>query len=237
MEAVAVSQETFEHFRKSFAYGSRTDLAFKFLKELGDEAAADFLQALLSVVGQASDDGDVGPLIDHVNAWQARAYAPRDGTAHGGTWVYDDGPFTPLGKSISDARVALFTSSGHSVEGQDPEPFGVKHMTQEEAIPRILEFLRSQPQLSVIPADTPNDRLRVRHPGYDIRGAQADPNVSFPLERLRELARERAVGELAAEAYSFVGAAAQARIIAESGPQWATLLKAHGVEAVVLVPV
>jgi hypothetical protein len=145
-------------------------------------------------MGEAADDGDVARLIDHVYAWQVRAYEPRDGAAHGGAWVYESGPFTPLGKTVADARVALVTSSGHFVAGGDPEPFGVKNMTQEESISRILDFLRSKPQLSVIPADTPIEHLRVRHPGYDIRGALADPNVAFPLERMRELARERVIG-------------------------------------------
>lgn len=232
-----MESETLEQFKQSFAYGSRTDLLFKFIKDLSSEEAADFLQGLLSRMGEAADDADVAPLIDHVYAWQVRAYAPRDGTAHGGAWVYESGPFTPLAKPVSDTRVALVTSSGHFVAGEDPEPFGVKDMTQEESIPRVVDFLRSKPQLSVIPADTPVERLRVRHPGYDIRGALADPNVAFPLERMREFAREGVIGELAAEAYSFVGAAAQDRVTGESGPEWAALLKERGVEAAVLVPV
>lgn len=236
-ERRVAESETFEQFKNSFAYGTRTDLLFKFLKDLSSEAAAEFLAGLLTKVGESADDGDVARLIDHVYAWQVRAYAPHAEAAHKSAWVYESGPFTPLGKPVSDARVALVTSSGHFVAGDDPEPFGVKHMSQDESIPRILDFLRSKPALSVIPADTPNQDLRVRHPGYDIRGALADPNVAFPLERMREFVRERVVGELAAEAYSFVGAAAQGRIVSESGPEWAALLKTRGVEAAVLVPV
>ncbi|MBW2682526.1 MAG: hypothetical protein JRC69_03075, partial [Deltaproteobacteria bacterium] len=38
--------ETFEEFRKSFFYGSRSDMSFKFLDHLSDEQGADFLQKL-----------------------------------------------------------------------------------------------------------------------------------------------------------------------------------------------
>jgi len=74
-----------------------------------------------------------------------------------------------MGQPVSDARVALVTSSGHSVAGDDSEPFGVKNMTQEESIPRIAHFLRSKPQLSVIPADTP--RFATMRSGCAFRGS------------------------------------------------------------------
>ncbi|RMF92098.1 MAG: hypothetical protein D6736_04075, partial [Nitrospinota bacterium] len=146
-------------------------------------------------------------------------------------------PFTPLRKPITAARLALLTSSGHFVAGDDPQPFGVKEMTQEEAVRRIGDFLKAPPQLSAIPIDTPRDRLRVRHGGYDIRGAERDPNVVLPLDRLRELAGEGRIGELLPTAYSFVGAAAQTPLLKKSAPQWARMLQEQGAEAVLMVPV
>ena len=109
-------------------------------------------------------------------------------------------------------------------------------MTQEEATSRILEFLRAAPQLSVIPADTPTSRLRVRHGGYDVRGAQKDANVVFPLDRLRELQADGRIGELAENAYSFVGATAQTRLLKETGPEWVERFKQDQLDAVLLVP-
>jgi hypothetical protein len=118
--------ETFEEFKDSFAYGSRTDLAFKFLKRLAPEEAAGFLAALLEKVGETIDDGDAGRLADHVYELQVRAYAAAERR-----FVYDDGPFTPLRAPLPQCRVALLTSSGHFVAGDDPRPFGVEQMTQE----------------------------------------------------------------------------------------------------------
>ena len=170
--------ESFEEFKKSFAYGSRADLNFKFLAGLSDDDAARFLQELLWKLGDSIDDGNIDGLLDHVYEWQIRGYAG------GGSREYDDAPFAPLHRPVTELRLALLTSSGHYVSGDDPEPFGIKNMTQEEAIDRIGECLASVPQLSATPVNTPKERLRVCHGGYDIRGALADPNVAFPIEIL-----------------------------------------------------
>jgi D-proline reductase (dithiol) PrdB len=163
--------------------------------------------------------------------WQVRGCAPvKD-------WTYEDGPFTPLAKPLSQARLAVVTSSGHFVAGDDPRPFGVENMTQEEAIERIDDFLRTDPQLSAIPVDTPKEQLRARHGGYDIRSAQADPNVVVPLEHLRDLWREGSIGELAPTAYSFVGACAQMPLVKRVGPQWIELLRQQQIDAALMVPV
>ncbi len=237
MTVPSLESESFEQFKNSFSYGARTDLLFKFIKNLSTEESANFIQSLFQRIGESADDGELSRILDHVYEWQVRAYAPKDQPSKRPAWVYDTGPFVPLSKPVSRARVALLTSSGHYLAGHDPQPLDVPDMSQEEATRRIDEFLKAKPTLSVIPANTPNEHLRVRHGGYDIRGALADPNVSFPLERMRELAEAGVIGELASEAYSFVGAAAQTRIIHESGPEWTALMKERGIDAVVLVPV
>jgi D-proline reductase (dithiol) PrdB len=223
--------ESFQSFKDSFAYGSRTDLNFKFLKSFSDQEAAQFFQELLWKLGDAFDDGDFDRLVAHIYQGQVRAYAGA------GYWSYDEGPFTSLRQPLAEARLALLTSSGHFVEGQDPEPFGVEHMTQDEAAERVGEFLQAEPELSAIPSHTSRERLRVRHGGYDVRGAQADPNVAFPYERLLELEQEGVIGEMAPTAYSFVGACSQIRLTEHVGPRWVKMLQEQGINAALLVPV
>jgi hypothetical protein len=223
--------ESFQSFKDSFAYGSRTDLNFKFLKSFSDQEAAQYFQELLWKLGDAFDDGDFDRLVAHVYQGQIRAYAGE------GYWSYDEGPFTSLRQSLAESRLALLTSSGHFVEGQDPQPFGVEQMTQEEAAERIGDFLQAEPELSAIPGDTPRERLRVRHGGYDVRGAQVDPNVAFPYEQLRELEQDGVIGELAPTAYSFVGACSQIRLTRHAGPRWVEMLQEQGIDAALLVPV
>jgi D-proline reductase (dithiol) PrdB len=223
--------ESLQRFKDSFAYGSRTDLNFKFLKELSDQEAAQFFQDLLWKLGDAFDDGDFDRLAAHVYRGQIRAYAGE------GYWSYDEGPFASLRQPLTESRLALLTSSGHFVEGKDPEPFGVEHMTQVEAAERIGEFLQAEPELSAIPIHTPRERLRVRHGGYDVRGARADPNVAFPYQRLLELEQQGLIGELAPTAYSFVGACSQVRLTRNAGPRWVEMFQEQGIDAALLVPV
>jgi len=230
-DTTAGSSETFEDFKRSFSYGSRSDLSFKFLAGMSDADAAEFLQCLLTKIGQVFDGGDFLDVIEHVVNGQIQAYSAP------GKWAYDDAPFSSLEKPLSQSRLALITSTGHFIAGQDPEPFGLKEMTQQQAVERIRDFLKAAPTLSAIPVDTPRKDLRVRHGGYDIRGVQADPNVALPLDRLREFKREGRIGGLLPEAYSFVGAAAQLQIINQAGPVWVDLIKGQDVEAALLVPV
>jgi D-proline reductase (dithiol) PrdB len=222
---------SFEEFKNSFSYGPRNDLNFKFLKGLSVEDTAQFFQELLWKLGDSYDDGDLNRLIQHAYQWQRRGYQGAS------QWTYDEAPFTPLARPLSQSRVALLSSGGHFVAGQDPRPFGVKAMTQQEAVARISEFLRLAPSLSSIPMDTPQERLRVRHGGYDIRGAEADHNVVLPLVPLRELEQEGLIGELFPQAYSFVGAAAQRPLLQETGPQWLSLFQEQQIDAILLVPV
>jgi hypothetical protein len=228
----APKPESFEEFKKSFSYGSRTDLNFKFLAKLSDDQAAGFFQNLLWKLGDAFDDGNFAEIVEHVCEWQEKAYGGEDKK-----FTYDDGPFAPLQNRVSDSRLALITSTGHFVEGNDPEPLGIKNMTQQEAIERISDFVKEAPQLSTIPVDTPEENLRVRHGGYDIRGVRTDSNVAFPLRRLLELETEGVIGKLMRQAYSFVGACSQKRLLKQTGPQWVEIFKQQPIDAALLVPV
>jgi hypothetical protein len=223
--------ETLESFAKSFSYGSRTDLNFKFLSKLSADQVGDFFQELLTRLGQVVDSGVYDPVHQHIYEWQIRAYAAVKG------WTYGDGPFTRLTKPVSQVRLALLTSSGHFVDGDDPKPFGLDKMTQAQAIERIDDFLREPPGLSAIPSNTDSAQLRVRHGGYDIQATAQDPNVAFPLPLLREWVAAGKLGSLLESAYSFVGACAQTPLLKRTAPQWAQMLKDQQPDGLLLVPV
>ena len=150
---------------------------------------------------------------------------------------HEDVPLTPMSKPLNESRVALITSSGHFVEGDDPQPFGEAVMSQQEAEDRIQEFLREAPTLSAIPFDTPSDHIRVRHGGYPVQGAAADHQVALPIGHLQALRDEGIIGDLVPEAYSFVGAASQLRIQRDTAPAWAEQLKDIGTDVALFVPV
>ena len=225
------NRESLEDFLRSFSYGSRNDLSFKFLKHLPRDGGPEFLRCLLLLLGDAYDTGDVEPLVRLADEAQVEAYAHE-----GAQWAYDGAPFTPLRKPLTESRLLLMTSSGHFVEGDDPEPFGVADMTQEEAMARIGDFLREAPTLSVIPRDTPSGDLHVRHGGYDIRSAQRDPNVTLPRDRLLEAEASGRIGELAPDLLSFPGATAQGRLL-QVLPNWIERIRGADVALALLVPV
>ena len=229
------SRLTLKGFADSFFYGSRSNLDFKFLADLSDTEAADFFEGLLGELSRTIDDGDAARLVDLARSWQRHAYgAHLDSKA---AFAYDDVPFSILATPLAEARVALVTSSGHFVAGDDPKPFGIEHMTQSEAEARIGEFLRAEPTLSHIPVDTPAGQLRVRHGGYPVDAALIDHNVTLPLRAMRELHDEGVIGELAADARSFVGATSQLKLRERVAPLWVDELRAAQVDAVLLVPV
>lgn len=229
--------ELVESLRKSFKYGSRSNLDVKFFADLTDAEFGDFLEEMLGAMSTTIDDGDAARPIDVLYRWQVHAYAGHLGDPADFPHRHDDTPIATLDRPPAECRVALLTSSGHFVDGDDPQPLGVVDMTQAEAEARIGEFLREAPKLSAIPIDTPPERLRVRHGGYPVASVAADHQVALPIGHLRALAADGVIGEVAPVAYSFVGAASQVRLRKEVAPAWAGRLRDDGVDAVLLVPV
>lgn len=227
--------ETFEEFKNSFSYGSRTDLSFKFLKSLPPEQAAEAIRQILEAIGTSFDSGDVSELHDLVIGWQVDAYKPAEGEPY--RYAYDDAPFALPAKPLAESRVGLMTSSGHFTAGDDPEPFGVEDMTQLEAVDRIGEFLRETPVMSQIERDIDAGDLRVRHGGYDIRSAVKDFNVAFPRDALLAAQQAGRIGEVADPLYSFPGAASQGRLRKNVLPGWVEMLHEAAIDVLLLVPV
>ncbi len=232
MTEATENKETFESFKNSFFQtGSRRDMNFKFIAHLSESDADLFFRGLLKLLGEVYDSEDYGRIAAYMIEWQIKGYA------HEKNFAYEDGPFTPLAKPLPESRLALLTSSGHFVKDDDPEPLGVKNMTQKQAEDRIKEFLKEEPQLSSIPLDTSPEDLCIRHGGYDVCGSKLDFNVALPIQRLLEMVQNGVVGELASPVYSFVGACSQKRLLARTGPRWVSFLKKQKVDAVFLVPV
>lgn len=221
---MAEPPETFEQFKTSFRYGSRSDLAFKFLASLPDADAAEFFRELLEVLGEVFDTGEYDRVRELVFTWQVRAY---EGEAK---FRYHDGPFARVDKPLDELAVALLSAGGVYLEGDDP----AGGQTQEEAEARIKEYLRAEPVLVQIPHDTPSSDVQVRHPGYDVRGVQRDVNTVFPLDVFRDVVADGAV-RAASLHYGFVGACSQLALRETIAPAWAERMAADEVDACLLV--
>ncbi|MEE8045468.1 MAG: glycine/sarcosine/betaine reductase selenoprotein B family protein [Dehalococcoidia bacterium] len=224
-------QESFDDFRNSFSYGSRTDLLFKWMKTGSENLADEFLQELLTLTGNLIDDGNTQPIVEAIVRAQTEAYSGP------GSFEYDSRPFTTMEQPVSESRIALLTTTGHFAEGDDPKPFGIDGLTQEQVVAMASRFGKADAVLSEIPTTTSREMTRVRHGGYDIRATRSDRNVSLPIDRMNELADEGVIGEFVSPAYSFVGLTSQLRLRKEIAPAWAAKLKAAGAQAAVLVPI
>ena len=131
----------------------------------------------------------------------------------------DTPPWRPLTKPLSECRLGLVASGGIYVSGQ------------------VAFHYRDDTSLLQIPMDTPTSELRATHFAYDLTDARHDPNVVFPIDTLRGLAREGQIGALAANAYTFMGGIYSSRRVREElAPRVTDCLLAEEVDAVLFVP-
>lgn len=130
-----------------------------------------------------------------------------------------------LEKPLSESRLAVVTTA--ALYRPDQEPF-------DES------FRGGDYSYRELPVDTELDGLRMGHrsASFDHRPVEEDKNVALPLDRLRELVEEGFVGELNHRHLSFMGSVtAPGRLMADTAPEAAALLKQDQVDAVLLTPV
>jgi D-proline reductase (dithiol) PrdB len=136
------------------------------------------------------------------------------------TAVNDGAPFVRPGRPLHQCRVAIVTTAGLHRRGD-----------------RV--FGPGEQGYRVIPADTPAAEIVQSHTsiGFDRVAIMRDLNVTFPLDRLRELVADGTLGGLGPSHYSFMGALREAaRVERETGPEVGRRLRDEGVDAVVMTP-
>jgi D-proline reductase (dithiol) PrdB len=99
-------------------------------------------------------------------------------------------------------------------------------------------FVSGDTDFRVIPADTRAGDILMSHVSvnFDRTGFQRDLNVVLPLDRLRTMAEIGAIGSVAANHYSFMGAT-DPRGMQDHARTVAGRLKDDGVDGVLLTPV
>ena len=96
-------------------------------------------------------------------------------------------PFTPFDKDLSTATVAIVSATGVYGMGQEAFP------TED---PGDITY-------RIIEAATDTSTLKIAHHHYDHSEADADPNIVFPLDSLRELAAEGVISAVNDKHYSY----------------------------------
>lgn len=99
-------------------------------------------------------------------------------------------PYTPLDRELRKCSVAIVTAGG--VHRKDQEPFNIADELGD------LTF-------RVIEGDAATGDLMVTHHHYDHTDADADINVVFPMDVLRELKDEGLIGDVAKEHIGYMG--------------------------------
>ena len=128
--------------------------------------------------------------------------------------------WTPLARPLAQTRVAIVTTAGLYVDGDQG-------------------WSRGDQSFRVLPAADRDVRLGHQSANFDRTGFVLDANVAYPVDRLAEMSDEGVVGSVGARNLSFMGAqrGTLETIRVDSGPAAAALLREDGVEAVLLTPV
>ncbi|MEK7684660.1 MAG: glycine/sarcosine/betaine reductase selenoprotein B family protein [Verrucomicrobiota bacterium] len=137
----------------------------------------------------------------------------------------DPVPWTPLRKPLAECRLALVSSAG----------FVLPHQ------PHFDESIRGgDPSFREIPCDTNVQTLIETHrsESFDHTGLRHDPNLAFPIDRVRELAEEKRIGSVNRRHLSFMGSiTAPGRFVRDTVPEAARWLVQDSTDVALLVPV
>jgi D-proline reductase (dithiol) PrdB len=137
----------------------------------------------------------------------------------------DPVPWTPLRKPLSESRLALVSSAGFVLPDQEPFDEGVRG---------------GDPSFREIPSDVEASMLVDCHrsESFDHSGMRRDPNLAFPVDRVRELADAGRIGSVSARHLSFMGSiTAPGRLVRDTAPPAVKALEEDGVDVAFLVPV
>jgi D-proline reductase (dithiol) PrdB len=137
----------------------------------------------------------------------------------------DPVPWAPLERPLSECRLALVSSAAFVTPDQ-----------------RVFdESVRGgDSSFRCIPSDFPSGDLIDTHrsDSFDHEGMVRDPNLAFPIDRVRELVESGRIQSVSDEHISFMGSiTAPGRLVRDSAPEIASHLLEQQVNVALLVPV
>jgi hypothetical protein len=138
-------------------------------------------------------------------------------------------PWTPVSKPISESKVALLSTAGLSMEGD--EPFDMEGERQRPTW--------GDPSWRRIRCDATSATIRANHLHIDTGYIERDLNVALPLDLLRELVVEGEMGAMAEVHYSIMGFQGNDTSVLEneSAPAIAAAMQSEEVDLALLAPV
>ena len=121
---------------------------------------------------------------------------------------------------LADATVAIISTAG--LHRRDDAPFNLGAIDYR-----------------LLPGDVDFADVVVSHisTNFDRSAFQQDPNIWFPLDRLRDMAMRGEIGGVSRWHYSFMGAQPNHEALKDTGEEVGRLLAADGVDVALLLPV
>ena len=137
----------------------------------------------------------------------------------------DPVPWAPLKKPLKHSRAAVISSAGFVQPGQEPfdesirgGDFSFREISSDTDVSTLIDTHRSDL--------------------YDHSGLRQDPNLAFPLDRLRERVKSGRIGSLNQRHLSFMGSiTAPGRLVKKTAPVAVRKLVEDGVDIALLMPV
>lgn len=137
----------------------------------------------------------------------------------------DPVPWAVPPKPLGESRLALISTAGFML--QEQEPFDPDQSGGD-------------PTYRLIPADAETSTFVDRHlsHSFDHAGMREDPNLAFPIDRMRELVQDGRIGSTTSVHLSFMGSIlAPGRLMRDTAPAAARLLAKDHADIALLVPV
>ncbi len=150
--------------------------------------------------------------LHEVEAEHMRARAKAMRPVEPAPWI------TP--KPLKDATIAIVSTAGLHRRSDSP-------------------FMAGAVDYRLLPGDVDFADVVVSHisTNFDRSAFQQDPNIWFPLDRLREMAAAGEIGGVSNWHYSFMGAQPNHEALAATGEEVGRLLAADEVDVAIMVPV
>lgn len=123
-------------------------------------------------------------------------------------------------KPLKDSTVAIVSTAGLHRRADPPFNMGA---VDYRLLPGDIDF-----------ADVVVSHISTN---FDRSAFQQDPNIWFPLDRLREMVEDGEVGGVSRWHYAFMGAQPNHEALKETGEEVGRLLAADGVDVALLIPV
>ncbi len=138
-------------------------------------------------------------------------------------------PWTPLRAPISELKVALLSTAGLSMKGD--QPFDMEFERKRPT--------RGDPSWRALRADASSDTIEANHLHIDTGYIERDINVALPVDRLNELVSAGEVGSAAETHYSIMGFQGNdsSELQNKSAPEIADRMLAEEVDLALLAPV